>query len=85
MLRANGAIGVNTGVVIIAGELVSTGTISGAGPNLEFSDLFVHTAGLTLAGNFPMITPYIGAVFPLDKDPRGDIFVFNAGVKIDLM
>jgi hypothetical protein len=84
MLRANGAIGVNAGLVTVSGELVSTGTVSGTGSNVTFEERFQHTAGITVAGNFPMITPYIGAAFPLDQDPRGDIFVVNMGFKVDL-
>jgi len=84
ILRANGAIGVNAGLVTVSGELVSTGTVSGTGSNVTFDERFQHTAGITVAGMFPMITPYIGAAFPLDKDPRGDIFVVNMGIKADL-
>jgi hypothetical protein len=74
-LRANLAAGVRTPLVDISLELVNIGDLDGGG---DLSQRFMHT----LAGGFRtrgQNQACAGMVFPLDKGPRGEIWIVTFG------
>jgi hypothetical protein len=80
-LRGNLAAGVRLPVVDLAAELVNIAYLDGSG---DVSRRFMHT----LAGSFRTRGPqqfYAGMVFPLDKGPRGEIWIVSVGYQFVTM
>ena len=75
MAHLSGGLGLLTGTLVFTAELVNMGKVDGDG---ELSDRFAHTLAVSLrsAGRNQI---HFGAVFPLDEDARGDVWIFSLG------
>jgi hypothetical protein len=80
-VRGNLAGGVRLPDIDLAAELVNIGYLDGSG---DISKRFMHT----LSGSFRTRGPhqfYAGMVFPLDKGPRGEIWIVSLGYQFATM
>jgi len=75
--RGNLAAGIRATGVDITAELVNVGAVNGSGYS-GIEDRFFHTAGFSLRSQGEDQF-HIGTVFPLDKGPRGDLWIISVG------